>query len=104
MEEPAPSATTSAPAVSAPAASDAASPPPASTSESATNAPIGFAATALMSEHQQQMAETAASEMLQKIAHYVAGETDLSLDDYRLLQSMNLAAADRRVDATRKPL
>lgn len=50
------------------------------------------------------MAETAASEMLQKIAHYVAGETDLSLDDYRLLQSMNLAAADRRVDATRKPL
>ena len=50
------------------------------------------------------MAETAASEMLQKIAHYVAGETDLSLEDYRLLQSMNLAAADRRVDATRKPL
>eukprot|EP00966_Prymnesium_polylepis_P129386 2992550-Prymnesium_polylepis.1 len=64
-------------------------------SADAAEAPAGFAASGLMGEHQQQMAEAAASEMLQKIAHYIAGETDLSLEDYRLLQSMNLAAADR---------
>jgi hypothetical protein len=33
--------------------------------------------------------------MLAKIGRYVAGEVDLSLEDYRLLQAMNLAAADR---------
>ena len=81
MEEEASAPATSTPSAPAPAASDAAS-----SSELATSAPIGFAASALMSEHQQQMAETAASEMLQKIAHYIAGETDLSLEDYRLLQ------------------
>lgn len=44
---------------------------------------------------QQALAEAAAQTMLSKISRYVAAEADLSLEDYRLLQAMNLAAADR---------
>ena len=39
--------------------------------------------------------EAAAAEMLEKIGRYVAGEVELSLADYQLLQAMNLATADR---------
>ena len=34
-------------------------------------------------------------DMLAKIAAYVRGEAEMSIEDYRLLQSMNLAAAER---------
>ena len=34
-------------------------------------------------------------EMLNKLAAYVAGEAEMSIEDYRLLESMNLAAAAR---------
>ena len=34
-------------------------------------------------------------EMLNKLATYVAGEAEMSIEDYRLLESMNLAAAAR---------
>jgi hypothetical protein len=44
---------------------------------------------------QEELAAAAAEEMLSKVARYVAGEAELSLEDYRLLQSMNIAAADR---------
>ena len=33
--------------------------------------------------------------MLAKMAAYVEGEAEISVEDYRLLQSMNLAAAER---------
>ena len=33
--------------------------------------------------------------MLSKITNYVAGEAELSTEDYRLLQAMNITAADK---------
>ena len=35
------------------------------------------------------------ADMLAKMAAYVEGEAEISVEDYRLLQSMNLAAAER---------
>mmetsp|Transcript_836 Transcript_836/g.1377 ORF Transcript_836/g.1377 Transcript_836/m.1377 type:complete len:120 (+) Transcript_836:14-373(+) len=37
----------------------------------------------------------ATTEMLSKVSQYLAGEVDLSVEDYRLLRSMNMAAADK---------
>ena len=34
-------------------------------------------------------------DMLAKVAAFVEGEADMSIEDYRLLEAMNLAAADR---------
>ena len=39
--------------------------------------------------------EAAAAKMLGSIGRYVEGEAELSLESYRLLQSMNIATADR---------
>ena len=47
-------------------------------------------------EHRSDAAEPAPlDDMLAKIAAYVRGEAEMSIEDYRLLQSMNLAAAER---------
>ncbi|KAL1522929.1 hypothetical protein AB1Y20_017894 [Prymnesium parvum] len=71
----------------------AASPaPPASfTTATAAEASLHRSATA---QH-EQAAEAAVATMLHKISQYVAGEAELSAEDYRLLEAMNLAVADR---------
>ena len=77
MSEPAP-----APAAAAPTATAASS----SEDDAAATAPSG---------QQQQELHAATSEMLAKMSKYVEGEAELSTEDYRLLQAMNITAADK---------
>lgn len=70
----------------APAAAPAAAAPAAAASSDDTTEP---------SQQQQQLLHSATSEMLAKMSKYVEGEAELSTEDYRLLQSMNITAADK---------
>jgi hypothetical protein len=66
------------------------------TSSSTTVPPASEASSG--SHHTPPPAEFAMApieEMLNKLAAYVAGEAEMSIEDYRLLESMNLAAAAR---------
>ena len=85
MSEPGPDAAAPAAAVPAAAAATAA----ASSSED------DAAAATEPSGQQQQELHSATSEMLAKMSKYVEGEAELSTEDYRLLQAMNITAADK---------
>ena len=82
MAEPAPVAAAAAPAAAAPTAAAASR----SNEDDAATEPSG---------QQQQALHSATSEMLTKMSKYVEGEAEISVEDYRLLQAMNLAAAER---------
>ena len=70
-------------AAAAPAAAAAATAAAASSSDTAA------------APSQQQQLHTATAEMLTKLSSYVAGEVELTAEDYRLLQTMNITAADK---------
>lgn len=79
-----------------PAASAATADPPAAPAASTPVAPSSSSEAASSSEPAgQQRLQTATAEMLSKITNYVAGEAELSTEDYRLLQAMNITAADK---------
>ena len=77
MSEPAPHAAVPAAAAATAAASS-------SEDDAAATEPSG-----------QQQLHSATSEMLTKMSKYVEGEAELSTEDYRLLQAMNITAADK---------
>ena len=82
MAEPAPVAAAAAPAAATPTAAAASR----SNEDDAATEPSG---------QQQQALHSATSEMLTKMSKYVEGEAELSTEDYRLLQAMNITAADK---------
>ena len=82
MSEPAPDA----PAAAVPAAAAATAAASSSEDDAAATEPSG---------QQQQELHSATSEMLAKMSKYVEGEAELSTEDYRLLQAMNITAADK---------
>ena len=64
------------------------------TAAAASSSEDGAAATAPSGQQQQEL-HAATSEMLAKMSKYVEGEAELSTEDYRLLQAMNITAADK---------
>ena len=64
------------------AAAPSAAPPPASSSSSPAAAP-------------NAAVHAATADLLGKLARYAEGEAELSAEDYRLLQAMNLGCAGR---------
>ena len=77
------------------AAAPAIMPAAASMPTAAASSSEGDAAATGPSGQLQQELHAATSEMLAKMTKYVEGEAELSTEDYRLLQAMNLGCAGR---------
>ena len=77
------------------AATPAATPAAAAVPTAAASSTEGDAAATGPSGQLQQELHAATSEMLAKMTKYVEGEAELSTEDYRLLQAMNITAADK---------
>ena len=78
-----------------PAAATPITPAAASVPTAAASSREGDAAATGPSGQLQQELHAATSEMLAKMTKYVEGEAELSTEDYRLLQAMNITAADK---------
>ena len=77
------------------AAAPAITPAAASMPTAAASSKEGDATATGPSGQLQQELHAATSEMLAKMTKYVEGEAELSTEDYRLLQAMNITAADK---------